>query len=267
MAKASGGKTGAKVAGSEPSPESEAGDPTPDPRVCVECRQQIAPTAVMCPHCQSYQSRFRRGVVLIGQTLAVLSVVGSAVAYMFTAWPEVRKAIAWRDDLKLMRVSLYEGIDGINVGDGPVFVQQVEFEGVTTPDGPRPRRILEWVRQGAEPNAPFSRPFNREGGGVIDDVEQTEWLELVKVARGPNDRKGCVVVQIVANSEPDLAMYRLALGAKLRTFDVKATVHYFSIEKQRNLTKEFVATGFLLRRKDCAPGQVLRLSGQTAPAA
>lgn len=222
-------------------------------RRCKLCHEVINADAKLCPHCQSYQSRFRNLLVFTAQVLAVVSVIGSAIVFTITAWPELRKQIEWQDDIRLMRVSLVEGIDGVNVGDGSVFVRQVEFEGFGGPNDPKPRRIVEWVRRSIAPNDSFSREFSRKGGDVVDDMTEAEWRDAVAQARAPDHEEECIVVQIVASDEPDLAMYRRALGEKLRTFDVKGTIYYFSIEQQKNLAKKFAATGFLLRREHCKP--------------
>lgn len=234
---------------------------------CAECGESIKPHATLCSHCQSYQSPFWRKAVLVTRALALLGVVGSAIAYLVSAWPDVRKKIAWQDDVTLMRVSLIDGVDGINLGDGPIYVRQVEFEPAPVPGGARARHVIEWVREEAGTNAHFSRQFAREGGGVIDDATPEEWVKLVKSARAPSDKAACVVIQIVANDEPDLAMYKSVLGAKMMAFDVSGTVNYFSIDQNRTRKKKFPATGFLLRRSGCVSGQESRAVAASFPAA
>lgn len=93
---------------------------------CIACREPIRPGAVVCRHCGKSQSRWRNSLSYYAGIGGLASLFAAALSFVVSNASDVRKAIAWKDEVQVFGYSEESGqITLANYGDGTVFVTRM----------------------------------------------------------------------------------------------------------------------------------------------
>lgn len=96
---------------------------------CIACRNGLEAGASLCSHCGSFQSAWKNHLRYWATLVGLVAFIFTAVAYLFSVGPEIRKTFAWEDRIKVLDVILPGFIVVANTGDGNVFVQKLHWTG------------------------------------------------------------------------------------------------------------------------------------------
>ena len=133
-------------------------------RRCRACGETIATTAILCKHCGSYQNRGWNWLVRLAQISGFIAALGAAVIFVITNAPVARKALSWRDNLKVLGFKSNEYLLAGNEGDGPVYVSHVSLVMDLAPFGEKrtTRRLNVLVPQDTITSIPIAPDFEGE---------------------------------------------------------------------------------------------------------
>ena len=96
---------------------------------CSYCGSPMSAEAKLCPVCRSYQSAWRTTVIYMAGIAGLISLVGSAGAFIVGEVPDLWRVLAWKDQVKVFdfETGLYPSfsVSLSNVGDGTVMVSQI----------------------------------------------------------------------------------------------------------------------------------------------
>src|SRR5215467_8766033 len=104
-------------------------DGSAETQPCIECRTPILVGARVCQHCSSFQSRWKNEHKYVSTIVGVLGAAAALVVYLVATLPQVRRVVAWREDIRILQFSSFGDLVLANAGDGPIFVSHVEIEG------------------------------------------------------------------------------------------------------------------------------------------
>ena len=85
---------GSEVTSDQPPTEEET-------KPCAYCGSAISKRASICPVCKSYQSAFRNVLLYLAGVAGLIGLVGSAFAFIVSDIPNMSKALAWKDQVKV----------------------------------------------------------------------------------------------------------------------------------------------------------------------
>src|SRR5688500_382580 len=105
---------------------------------CIMCRSEIKDGALLCNHCDKYQSHWRNWLLYFGTVIGLFSLAGSALIWTYS---NVKRAIS-RDELVV--VSIHSPIDIVlqNPGYNAIFVESLEIRSDVAPKTARELRAI-----------------------------------------------------------------------------------------------------------------------------
>jgi hypothetical protein len=96
---------------------------------CAYCGSPIPRSAILCSVCKSYQSTWRNNFAYWAGFAGLIGLLGSAVAYIISELPSLRKVIAWNDELQVVEFGATDTrnftVSANNVGDGTVILSSI----------------------------------------------------------------------------------------------------------------------------------------------
>jgi len=208
-----------------------------DSNTCTACKLDIPQGASVCTHCNNFQAQWKNTVQYLSRLFGVITIGLGAGAYIVSTLPEIRKIVSWSDSVEVLSFSSDQAISLANTGDGDIFVTHIYLKGFTGESYfTTTRDINHVIRVGDVVSQEFDLPDLPGGYHVVNSVSDSEWKRMlrdssfIKILISPNDR--------------NFLMYKDFLP-ELRTFDAEATIHFYSIDKDRKQTQEVPLTGIL----------------------
>jgi hypothetical protein len=108
----------------------ELKSPENSTKPCIYCGSSIPLSAKLCSVCKSYQSKLRNNLVYFAGIAGLISLLGSAFVYIVSELPNLRKVIAWHDQVKIGSFGATDtrnfSIAATNIGDGAVILVSIE---------------------------------------------------------------------------------------------------------------------------------------------
>ena len=226
-------------------------------RKCIECALVIPEAAKICTHCDSHQAPWKNRLKLLSALTGLATVVTAALTYTVTMLPELRKSVAWKDDVEILQFTSRRGLSLRNRGDGAVFVSHLSIV-AKRPDG----RTL------------FTNNFtiNRqlEKGSflyAIGDEDRLKGLRLpiatfsnedvwLKALAAANDapsvvaKRTCLLFVVYHSQDHDLLNYQQRLKEGLRTYSATGTLHIYSLESKKSILVPIQLVGLLQVREE-----------------
>lgn len=222
--------------------------------VCIECKAAIPYGAAVCSTCSSFQTRWKNQAKFAANTIGILTVAIALISYVISALPNIRRTIAWKDDVSVLTFIDSRIIAIANTGDGEIFLSHIFIEYDPENDGGS-GKVTRLIDQSVDPGKTivispgYWETFDYVSYKIVSGVSDDEWNELYQqsniVSKG-----GCVVLDFSSENDPLLIMYRSHLGEDLKTFSVTAQLYYYSSHTGKLLTKEFPAYGILKKSSD-----------------
>lgn len=94
---------------------------------CIACGSIITVSASLCPNCYSFQSPWKNDLKYGASVVAVFVVIASVLGWLISLAPDIRRAIIWKDDLKVLSLYSDQEITLGNYGDGTIFVSRLVY--------------------------------------------------------------------------------------------------------------------------------------------
>ena len=98
-------------------------------RRCIYCGSELAPMAVLCPTCKSYQDKWRNRLVFAAGLTGVATIAAGALAFVAQQGVQGYRTVFWRDTLNVLE---FEGwprraaeVVVSNSGYGPVLMSEL----------------------------------------------------------------------------------------------------------------------------------------------
>lgn len=89
---------------------------------CIACGNDIATTASLCKNCGSYQNKWKNSIKFWANASAVVAVAITAIAFLISISPDVRKTLFWKDSVDVVYLNSDDTLVITNQGDSAVFV-------------------------------------------------------------------------------------------------------------------------------------------------
>jgi hypothetical protein len=208
-----------------------------DSNTCIACKLDIPQGASVCTHCNSFQAQWKNTVQYLSRLFGVITIALGASTYIVSSLPEIRKIVFWSDSVKVLSFSSNQGVSLANTGDGDIFVTHIYLKGSTNESYfTTVQPINRVIPVGGVISQEFDHPDLPGKYHVVHGVSDSEWKMMledssfIKILISPNDM--------------NFLQFKDALP-ELRTFDAEATIHYYSIDKDRKHTQEIPMTGIL----------------------
>jgi len=161
--------------------------------VCIECKSIIPHGASICSICSSFQIRWKNQAKFIANIIGILSVAVALISYVISELPNVRKTIAWRDEVSVLTFIDSEITVVANTGDGEVFISHIYIEYDPENDGST-GKITRLLNQPIDPgnsiviSPGYSDEYGYSTYEVVSGVSDDEWNKLYResnsVSRG-----------------------------------------------------------------------------------
>lgn len=92
---------------------------------CIACLEEIRANASKCPHCGSYQTRWRNWLPLFGTLAAILTFVGSTAAIIAATATDFWNELLGEDTIEIIEYT-GESLTVLHSGSrGPLLIQHV----------------------------------------------------------------------------------------------------------------------------------------------
>jgi len=222
----------------------------PDQKKCIGCGNAIPTQARVCNYCSSFQSAWKNNLRYLANVMGLFSVIVSAVAFIISTIPTVRQVVAWHDEVKVLTFASNKPVTIVNTGDGDVFITHINIRG-SRPSGRNysdTERISGYVEAGSLITDNREIPLEEYSIATSTDPEDIEGL--LNMAELFSSRDACVRMVFAVPDDPGYATFKSYLGEKMITFDVEATIRFFSIKKQTYIVQEIPMSGYLVIQKD-----------------
>jgi len=220
---------------------------------CRSCGHRIPKDAGVCTKCGTYQNRWKRGLQFAAAIVGVLSAVSVGVAYLANRLPAMRRAIAWRSDVKVIEFDSVDGLTVLNAGDGPVLLSYIALH------VPGIAAATLHINQRVEPSQ--TATFNLSGkagpgpnvGVLINHASPVEWKRAVTHA-SIDPGSSCVTAVVYARSDPTYIVF--AESAKsdrhvMPKVEATAILHYVDLKTGAGQI-DIPSHGLLFCRQRCA---------------
>jgi len=226
-------------------------------KACAYCSSSIPIEAKLCPTCRSYQSPWRSAIIYAAGIAGLLSLVGSAGAFIMGKIPDLYKMIAWRDKVKVFdfETGLYPEftVSLSNIGDGQIMVSQIF---IILPDGYNVGyRISETLAPGGSITRAGSQVFPPDYGGYIYNRSGIPNETILKNAGSPwpeQNMKPCFgEIMFIENSFLLNRMRSKIKNYKLVEKNIDAFVIYYSLHNGSEVMERFpVVVTFVLSSEE-----------------
>lgn len=207
-------------------------------KLCIACKKAIHPDANYCPECSSFQAGWKNTLRYLATMSAALSLFIAALYYVVVNTYGGYKAMAWEDEVKVLSLKSTDGITIANIGDGNIYISHLNYKSlpianmITKDIGFESNRRIDSVlpkgqvlRYELSETIPY--PYD-----IVHSKSDSEWRELLQRAFKTKDK--CVSRIIYLRDGPSLLLKPFA-GININTFKAEAVLHYYSIEKGKNM--------------------------------
>jgi hypothetical protein len=221
---------------------------------CIACKGALAPGASLCLHCGSFQSGWKNDLRYWATLVGLVAFISTAVAYLFSVGPEIRKTFAWEDRIKVLDVILPGFIVVANTGDGNVFVQKLHWTGnvddfYSTGTIPINKTIskepgletIDLKRSGLEKKEFAGRYLSNKE--VPRELRREKWQE----ARSDNK---CWDVKIQLAKSESMLETQAGTGEEFWSIPLKGTLYFYSLHANRTFEAEVPLLGFVVKNLD-----------------
>lgn len=209
---------------------------------CIACLEEIKLNASRCPHCGSYQARWRNWLPVLGTLAAILTFVGSAAAVVSATATDFWKELLGEDAIEVIE---YTGgrLTVLNSGSGgPLLIEHVT-ERADTLDYSKVTPVHQVVAEGHISRFPNGTMSDEVRGFPVTGVSDGEWD---KMKRG--EVKG-VEPYFFSKDAPGLTTLFRHLGAALRSFDATCDVRFRRVEPNSESTDQsFACVGIMMKQ-------------------
>lgn len=99
--------------------------------ICIACGSDLNEGFSLCQSCGSYQSSWRNELRYWATVTGVFSIIAATIGFSISAWPDIRKALFWRNSLEILQFYESGGLSEIsvfNTGDGPVWISELTYQ-------------------------------------------------------------------------------------------------------------------------------------------
>lgn len=222
---------------------------------CIACRNTLEAGASLCSHCGSFQKAWKNHLRYWATLVGLWAFIFTAVAYLFSIVPEIRKTFAWEDRIKVLDAILPGFIVVANTGDGNVIVQKLHWTGnidnfYSTDTIPINKAIskeqgletIELKRSSLEKKEFYGRYMGNK------EVPKELRVKLWQEARSHNNE--CWDVKIQLAKPESVLETETATGEEVWSVPLKGTLYFFSLHTNRSLEEEVPLLGFVVKNLD-----------------
>lgn len=225
-----------------------------DENTCVACASVLPAKATLCSGCGSFQAPWKNRLKFAASIISLVSLLGAALVYGITHWPDIRKTFAWRESLTVVGLRSGRDITVMNSGDGAVFLSHVSLavdRGAThvvlINRTIEPSQVVSHAVEGALGDGPEdsyrilqSADFRR-----VPLQTQRSWLSAIN--------RPCILAVIYSDGEPTFEMYKTVYGKEFVDFPATATLNFMPLKSAEWNRLEISVRALLTknRRPDC----------------
>ncbi len=222
---------------------------------CIACRNALEAGASLCSHCGSFQSAWKNHLRYWATLVGLLAFIFTAVAYLFSIVPEIRKTFAWEDRIKVLDAILPGFIVVANIGDGNVFAQKLHWTGnidnfYSTDTIPINKAVSK--EQGLETiELKRSSLEKKEFAGrymTNKEVPKESRIKLWQKAR--SDDNECWDVKIQLAKSESMLETQTGAGEEFWSIPLRGTFYFYSLHANRTLEEEVPLLGFVVKNLD-----------------
>jgi hypothetical protein len=176
--------------------------------------------------------------------------------YVIRGLPEVRRILAWHDDLEVVTFSTITILVVANTGDGEVFLSNLSLR---AEGGGRYQTFIPLFDLVVPAGSIVSHKFNRakdlgpatEGGkpaNVVANLEDEKWTDVARRVLRSTDK--CYVAEYFLQTDPSYHQILETFGNGVRTLKANGSLHFWSVKKSRMLEKPMAVVALVFRRHD-----------------
>ncbi|HEV2545751.1 MAG TPA: hypothetical protein VGU20_00280 [Stellaceae bacterium] len=94
---------------------------------CIVCRDLIRAGARICPTCKSWQDKWRNGLTFGASIAGFITLLATGIAFVFSKGVELYSILSWKDDIKVVELTLPGKALFLNSGSGTALLSRVEI--------------------------------------------------------------------------------------------------------------------------------------------
>ena len=224
-------------------------------KFCIACGNSIPSQANVCDKCGNFQSHLKNNLRYLASVVGIISVFLGATTFFISSIPSVRQVIAWKDEVRVLTFASNKPITIVNTGDGDVFVTHINVTGIR----PNERGFSTTERVGKLVEAgkviTLDHLSSTEGYTVAASTDPSEIENLRNAAELFSKSDACVRMIFAVPEDPGYTTFSEffeKIENQMITYDVSATVQFFSIKKQEYVDQEIPMIGFLIIKDGCS---------------
>ena len=226
------------------------GEPSVSKKERIACGQEIAARAILCAECGSSQIRWRNELRYWGTVSTVVAVGITALGFLTSILPEVRKALFWRDRVEIAYFDSQDVLVVTNQGDGPVFVSGGIFQ--MDKDPPWRRHDVD-INAVVQPGAFHVTPAKSQGT-LVRSLKRGEGMTTV---RGLSEKEFIAEVDVAMEDkhcyaltfhDPASIRRHLLMAGKTLNVLPTASIVIYRPSRGRRFVEKPVEAGVLLHR-------------------
>lgn len=216
-------------------------------KLCISCSSAISLGAQKCPICSDYQSHWKNRLKYFSGIVGIITISISALAFLLTKAPEVRKSIFWSDNVEVIFFSEYMAdVAIVNSGDGSIIVTNIE----TTPifDGKEISSSSISVYKEIAPGETYMGSIGLNGTefSIPTDLNKED---VKKIVHDETIEKCYKFFTLSQNHYMANTLKELNNGSNL--FEAKAFVNFYSGRNKKNIKLPFPAVSLIGIKDDC----------------
>lgn len=236
--------------------------------LCIDCREEIPDAASKCHACGSYQGKLKNWLQFWGGQSVFWTLTGFLLAEIVSTGLDLKKALTWREEIRIIHLNSEGRSIFFNAGDGPLFLSRITVQTAmiryTEKDIVRDLNEYKALAIGKMIGAKeFLSHQNPEAQtGSIVKLESDDELTAKFALYQRRLSASCLFVTYYTLDSPLLVALEQAYATKaavekreykLRTIAADASLEYFSGERTKPKEAKFSVRGVLYEKADCIP--------------
>jgi len=221
---------------------------------CFACKSDIERNATICPHCQSYQQKWKNNLRFAAVAAGLLAILSSAGTYIWGEVNDWHRQQNWIDKVEVIDFSRLNDSTFLNSGYGEIYLSYVH---------------LEFPENGWETTIPINisiRPGEFAVLPAASDVTKKIEKHKYQVGTSVSDAlfhsylhatslwDDCLFFDARLESGPVFHQFKKSIGSSFPTCASTATLHYRSSFKGdwKSLTIPLKGIPHLSAHADCS---------------
>lgn len=226
---------------------------------CIACKRKLEAGSFLCSRCGSFQVAWKNHLRYWSTMAGLLVFMTTALAYLTSIAPEVRRVITWKDRVQVLDVVFPGFIVLNNIGDGDVIVRQLHWTGTV--------QDMEYA-MGSTYTIPINKKLSIEQRVETIELKRGEFAKKEFLGRYmrneevPKERRlklwqaagsftdECWDLKIQLEKSESMRETEMAAKKEFWSVPLEGTIYFYSVHAKQTFQEKFPLLGFVVKSTD-----------------